>query len=132
MTQQVIKCVDRWMNKNNLDNILLKHERKGILEILTHWDILDIKGGAILINGTIEAFSFGELLCPDIAVIHIEKANTNIAGIYQAINRYFIQNEWSNTVYINREEDMGIPNLKKAKQSYRPISMVEKYIVNFL
>ena len=48
-----------------------------------------------------------------------------------AINNEFVKNEWSSFKYINREEDMGIGGLRKAKQSYRPHHMVKKYICEF-
>ena len=63
----------------------------------------------------------------DTAVIHIEKANPEIVGLYQMLNREFLRHAWADMTYVNREEDMGIPGLRAAKQSYRPIRMVEKY-----
>ena len=49
-------------------------------------------------------------------------------GLYQAINNEFCKNVAANAKYINREEDMGIPNLRKAKLSYKPVKLIEKYI----
>ena len=46
------------------------------------------------------------------------------------INREFLSHAWSDMTFVNREEDMGIPGLRAAKQSYRPIRMVEKYRVS--
>ena len=60
-------------------------------------------------------------------VIHFEKANTEYHGSYAMINQQFAANCWKDIPYINREEDMGIPGLRKAKRSYHPIKMVEKY-----
>jgi hypothetical protein len=98
-------------------------------EALTFFEELGFKGGAILINSVVEAFSLGEPLNEDMAVIHIEKANPEIPGLYAAINQLFCLNAWSEVTYINREQDMGSEGLRKAKESYYPHHMVNKYIV---
>ena len=87
------------------------------------------KGGVITINGNIAAMSFGERLNRDTALIQIELADDNYRGAYQAINKLFCQNEWNDCKYVNREEDMGIEGLRRAKTSYQPEFMVEKYII---
>jgi uncharacterized protein len=94
---------------------------------LTNFEALDYKGGAIRIDSRIEAFSLGEQLNPDSAVIHLEKANPDIPGLYAAINQLFALNAWSGLEYINREQDLGIEGLRKAKESYYPHHMVNKY-----
>jgi hypothetical protein len=98
-----------------------------VREALTYFEELGYQGGAILINSVVEAFSLGEPLNEDTAVIHIEKANPEILGLYAAINRLFCLNAWSNFTYINREQDMGSEGLRKAKESYYPHHMVNKY-----
>ena len=50
-----------------------------------------------------------------------------IRGLYQAINNEFIRHEFSNVEFINREEDMGLPGLRQAKESYNPDHFAEKY-----
>jgi hypothetical protein len=62
-------------------------------------------------------------------VIHVEKANPDILGLYAAINQLFCLNAWSHFTYINREQDTGSEGLKKAKESYYPHHMVNKYTV---
>ena len=99
-------------------------------EALTHFEALEYQGGAILLNLAVEAFALGEPLNQDTAVIHIEKANPDILGLYAAINQLFCLNTWSNVTYINREQDMGVEGLRKAKESYYPHHMVNKYIVS--
>lgn len=102
-------------------------EHSAINEIFDNFAYFNIKGGAIELDGRIIAFTFGEQLNDDTAVIHIEKANPEIRGAYPAINHDFVANEWSDMKFINREEDMGLENLRKAKQSYKPIKMIEKF-----
>ena len=104
-------------------------EDYAVHEALIHFEELGYKGGAILINSVVEAFSLGETLNRDTAVIHIEKANPDILGLYAAINQLFCLNAWPEITYINREQDMGVEGLRKAKESYYPHHMVNKYIL---
>ena len=111
----------------NPDNQFIFYEQAAINEIFDNFSDFKIKGGAILIENKVAAFTFGEKLNSDTAVIHVEKADSNIRGIYVAINQNFVANAWTMMTYINREEDMGIEGLRKAKKSYRPIKLIEKY-----
>lgn len=104
----------------------LKNEMLGIKATLQNFSALDMKGGIIRIDGKIAAFSLGEQINADSVVIHIEKGNTFYAGIYQAINQQFLKNEWAHLRFVNREEDLGIEGLRKAKMSYKPARFVEK------
>ena len=109
------------------DDLFLALERAAINEVLDNFCDFNIKGGAIELDGRIIAFTFGEQLNTDTAVIHVEKADPDIRGAYPAINQGFVAHEWSNMTYINREEDMGLEGLRKAKESYKPIKMIEKF-----
>jgi hypothetical protein len=107
----------------------LLHEDRAVYEALTHHEELGLRGGAILIDRKVEAFALGEKLNPDTAVIHIEKANPKVPGLYAVINQRFCAGEWSNVTYVNREQDLGIEGLRKAKLSYHPHHMVDKFIL---
>ena len=74
-----------------------------------------------------KAFTFGERAGKNTAVIHVEKADPDIRGLYTAINKEYIAHEWPDVTYINREEDMGKEGLREAKESYKPAFMVKKY-----
>jgi hypothetical protein len=74
----------------------------------------------IKVNGKIIAFSIGEKLTDDTFVVHIEKAYSEVHGAYAIINQQLVQHEASEVKYVNREDDMGIESLRKAKLSYRP------------
>lgn len=104
-------------------------ERLANMEILNNYKALDCKGALINVNGKFEAFSVGEMITKDTAVIHIEKADTRIEGLYPLINQQFCENAWHDTIYINREQDLGMEGMRKAKLSYNPIKMVDKYFV---
>ena len=115
--------------KNCTENEGLLEEHGAIYEALSNYKTLGFRGGAIIINSRVEAFAIGEMLNRDTAVIHVEKANPDIPGIYAAINQQFCQAAWSQVKYINREQDLGLDSLKKAKQSYNPDHLVEKFIL---
>ena len=134
ITEEIIpKCREElkiWAETHkraNPDNSFIEYEQATIHEIFDHFNGFKLKGGAILINGKVVAFTFGEQLNSDTAVIHVEKADPNIRGIYAAINQNFVAHEWSDMTYINREEDMGIDGLRRAKESYRPVKLIEKF-----
>ncbi|MBU1273830.1 MAG: DUF2156 domain-containing protein [Proteobacteria bacterium] len=112
----------------------LASEDRAIFQALTNYEHLDYSGGVVLVNGRVEAFSLGEPLSPDTAVIHIEKGNPDFDGIYAAINKLFVANAWADMVYINREQDLGLSGLRQAKESYQPHHLINKYMVtpNFL
>jgi len=77
----------------------------------------------------VEAFTLGEPLNPETVVIHIEKANPAYEGLYTLIHQAFLEKEWSGYTYVNREQDLGEEGLRKAKESYFPHHMVNKYII---
>ena len=94
---------------------------------LRHFGALGLIGGAIRIGEKIVAFTLGERLNDDTFVIHFEKALPEFAGCYPLINREFAARNLSGYAYINREEDMGIEGLRKAKLSYYPETILMKY-----
>ena len=106
-------------------------ESIGIRKIFENYKYLKnlLKIAGIYVDGKLEAFTMGELINPNMALVHIEKANPNIRGLYPYINQQFILNEFENVEFVNREEDLGIPGLRKAKLSYHPVKFVEKYTV---
>ncbi len=111
------------------EDLNLLGEWEAIREILANFSNLDLQGGVIMIDGSVEAFTLGELLNDRTAVIHIEKANPEIAELYTVINQQCAERCWGDIQYINREQDLGIPGLREAKTSYHPDHMVAKYRV---
>jgi len=119
-----------WCDLRNCDaSPGLANESIAIKEAFNHFEELGVKGGAVLINGKVEAFTLGEPLNRETVVIHIEKANPAFEGLYSLINQAFLEHQWSEHTYVNREQDLGEEGLKKAKESYFPHHMVNKYIV---
>lgn len=131
------KFLDEWNRKKC---VLSSNYSKSMIddsiatyEMLTHFKELKLYGWVILVGDRVVAFTIGEALNKNTYVVHVEKANTEYIGAYQMIN-YLT----SNTVlekgfeFINREEDLGQPNLRKAKMSYHPCCFVEKYRITLI
>lgn len=132
-----------WLDSNPAKNDDLELEYLGICAALESFDKLGLQGIAVrareklaLGSGNIDpaesvlpviAFSFGEVISDEMAVIHIEKAAPNIIGAYQIINQQLLARCFSSLRYANREEDLGIAGLRQAKRGYNPIFMVEKH-----
>lgn len=105
----------------------LSNEHIGICNAITHFADLSFTCGIVRVGSEIVAFSLGEALNKETAVIHIEKANIRYHGAYQVINQLFLKHEWSGYRFVNREEDLGIEGLRKAKLSYQPYCILDKY-----
>jgi hypothetical protein len=107
----------------------LEQEHEAIYEALDNFRVLGFTGAVICIDGGCAAYTFGEMLNSETLVIHIEKAHLKYPGAYQAINNLYLKNCFPDVKLVNREQDLGVHGLRKAKESYKPISMVKKYIV---
>jgi uncharacterized protein len=130
LIERILEMQEQWCElKDCPTNPDLLAEDRAVYEALINYESLDFTGGAILIDSKVEAFTLGERLNSDTAVIHIEKANPEIPGLYAAINRFFCEDALSNFTYINREQDLGLEGLRKAKESYHPHHMVNKFIL---
>ncbi len=122
---------ENWCEKRIDNDPSLECELCAMREAFVNFERLGLRGGAIRINGKIEAFSFGKKINDEVAVIHVEKANPEFKGIYAAINKETAMNIWTDVKYLNREEDMGVEGLRRAKESYHPEFLVKKYNVFF-
>lgn len=124
---ECISFAEKWCEHRESEDPSIKCEFCAIKEALNNMEALGIKGGLIRLNGKVEAFSFGEPLNKDTVVVHVEKANPDIRGLYAIINMEFAAQAFPEAIYLNREEDMGKEGLRKAKESYNPEFMVKKY-----
>lgn len=130
---EVRDCLERWCRQHGCAaDAGLTHERQAILDALEHMAELDFNGGLIRIAGTVEAFTLAERLNPDTTVIHIEKADFAVEGLYAAMNQLYLEHCPAPTLFVNREQDMGLEGLRKAKESYQPVGFVEKYTLHLI
>lgn len=107
----------------------LESEYRIIRCVFDNYFALGYKGGLIRKDGQVVAYTMGEELDGETFCVHFEKAFGEIRGLYPLINQQFVQNELSDYKYINREDDVGLENLRKAKLSYHPAFLCEKYEV---
>ncbi len=108
----------------------LEAENNVVVRVFSAWEHLDnIFGAGLFIQGDMAAFTVAEPLPDGSLLIHFEKGCPKHKGIYQAINRLFLMNSAPGYLTVNREQDMGDPGLKKAKQSYHPTGYLKKYTV---
>lgn len=125
-----LELADRWCRLHRCqEDLNLLGEWEAVHEALNHFSELQLQGGVILVRDRVEAFAVGEALNDETAVVHLEKANPEIPGLYALINQQFCEHAFEGLRYVNREQDLGQEGLRKAKQSYYPEHMVEKYRV---
>lgn len=108
----------------------LDPEVEGIHEILKNCSDLNVRMGGVYVDGKLQAFTIGTFnSLENMAIIHIEKANPEMRGLYQFINQQFLINEFPDVTLVNREDDLGLEGLRKAKMSYNPVGFARKYYV---
>lgn len=122
----VLQCLKKWDFSHQIEESVVS-EYIGIVYLLVHRHELKIKTGCIYINGQLEAFIIGSPLKHNTVQIHVEKANKDIRGLYVAIGKFFLEANFENYEYVNREEDMGLESLRRAKQMLHPVKMIKKY-----
>ncbi len=121
-----------WISNKDADNTDYANEYIAAKSALDNFKLLDLKGGLIRVQSQIVAYTFGERLNDECFVCHIEKAPADMQGAYAIINREFARRIYDDGYkYINREEDLGIAGLRKAKQSYHPVIWLKKEIAKY-
>lgn len=127
-----VSVLDQWLAANSTEPDADKQTEASVVrESLDNFAALGYTGGLLRVSGEPQAFTFGEKSSEDTFVVHAEKALLNYQGAYTAVNCEFAKTIAGQYRYINREEDAGSPGLRKAKLSYHPAFMEEKYFVTF-
>ncbi|MHC6180863.1 DUF2156 domain-containing protein [Clostridium sp. JNZ X4-2] len=126
----VIKAAEKWCSENNNNDKMIYYETVAVKDIVQNIDKFNLKGIAVYVNHEVVAFSLGEKLNDKLAVIHVEKGDVNYKGVYSFINKVFIDKCFSDVKIINREQDLGIEGLRKAKLSYNPFKLEKKFIIS--
>ncbi|MDR2496399.1 MAG: phosphatidylglycerol lysyltransferase domain-containing protein [Tannerellaceae bacterium] len=129
LVPECLRLESQWYDANRVSDYqrALQYERRSMTFALLHAEEIGLAGGAICVEGQIVAFSFGAPINADTFGVHVEKADVSFDGSYSLINREFAAHIPPEFIYINREEDLGIPGLRQAKQSYQPTILLEKY-----
>ncbi len=108
-------------------NETLAMENRVIERVLQHIpDLKQLTGGALLVDDILVSYTIAEVVLNDIMIIHFEKGDPEYKGSYQAINQMFLEQSGQECSYVNREQDLDDPGLRKAKLSYQPIEYIPK------
>jgi len=130
LVRDCLDLAEVWCEQRLCDEDLsLQHELCGIQAMLENFEALQVDGGAIVVQGKVQAFALGERLNDSTAVIHIEKANPEFRGIYTKMTQAYAERWADATTFINLEQDLGEPGLRRAKKSYLPDHLSDKYEV---
>ena len=132
-TEECREMCAKWMELHQ-EHGNFAGERKALEHMFDNFEALGLGGGFIRSYGKIVALAMGELLSESVYVVHVEKAFADIQGAYTIITREFsryIQESNPKIRYINREDDLGLESLRKAKRSLHPEFMVEKFIATW-
>ncbi len=130
--KDIYKIAEEWARERTTDKEGpdIECELRAIKEILPFYEELDILGGIIYVDDNAVAFSFGAPINDNTFDITTEKALSDFQGAYAVINNQFAKNALSGRYeFINREDDLGLEGLRRAKRSYNPITILKKYIV---
>lgn len=121
---------EKWLDERRIDDKYncIDNEEEGVYRLLGNCKSVDCHMGGIRMDGELVAYSIGSY-CESIqcAFIHIEKAKSDVKGLYNYINQQFLIHEFPDAHYVNREDDLGQENLRQAKLSYRPVRLEEKF-----
>ena len=113
----------------------LQLEQAAFRRAIEKWDELSLEGAVLMEDGKILAMSAGSMLNQDTFDVHFEKALDDVDGAYPAINQAFsahLLGKYPHLRWLNREDDLGLPGLRKAKLSYYPDHLVVKFWANLL
>ncbi|MFV0497972.1 MAG: DUF2156 domain-containing protein [Candidatus Fimivivens sp.] len=105
----------------------LHREACAVRSAFRHFFEQALVGGVLYAGGKAVAFTFGSPVTDDTFVVHVEKAFSDIQGAYPMINQQFVKNALAPYEFVNREDDLGEEGLRRAKESYRPVMMYERY-----
>lgn len=126
--QECIALQARWFGETD-QREELQEENRMVNTALHEWDQIGLRGGCIRVDGEVIAFTLGMRINPHCFGVHIEKADTAYDGAFAIINQEFAKRLPEHYLRINREEDLGVPGLRKAKLSYKPMKILDKHTV---
>lgn len=127
--EDCIEILDKWQEGKTGE---LSEEEIAIERGLAAWKALELEGIILYADGEPAAFTMGSRVTPTCLCVHFEKATPAFEGAFPLINREFVRamrEKYPEITTVNREEDMGLPNLRAAKLSWRPVALLKKYAV---
>ncbi len=104
-------------------------EYRAVNALFENFNFKYFSGGMLVADGKIMGITIAQIY-GDTVYVHIEKAEKEIAGSYQTLNKeYLLTIKDENVKYVNREEDMGLPGLRRSKMAYCPAWLEYKYML---
>jgi len=125
-----VRFLNEWCEERGCDAIQqedLACERQAALNTIEHLDVFSSQGLLLQIDGKVSAFGIGSKLTAAMGVLHFEKAFSRIKGLYQYFDNQCARLLFNGYVFINKESDMNVPGLAKAKRSYYPVMRVKSF-----
>lgn len=116
-----------------IDSLLA--EKRSLFNVLENYDSVMADGIALFTGKNVRAISIGQRISEHTYDVVFEKADECIKGAYNMINREFsryIMEKYSEVKYMNRENDLNLSGLRRAKMSYRPIELLKKYTAKYV
>lgn len=129
---EILEFSTNWFDQKESDDPLkrLDSEELGVMEGIRWAKAVGITAAGVRIDGKLQALTYGSLdRSTDMVVLHVEKANPAIRGLYNFLGREFLRAYYPDVRYVNREDDMGLENLRRTKESLHPIMMGKKYTI---
>lgn len=127
------QMLDRWFQQrgDTTNPGTLMTERRVLERLFANYDALAFEGLAVENDGELIAMSMGNRIREDVFDVNFEKAFSDIPGAYAYINNSFaayLREKYPQLRWLNREDDMGIEGLRKAKLSYYPDLLLRKWV----
>lgn len=123
-----LRLLDEWLRvRSDGESISLRPEADAAAEAVETAEQLGLEGIVILVEGILKGFVLGERLNTETSVCHFQKADPFLDGLFQLADREFNRTCFTDCRYVNREQDLGEPNLRKSKLSYHPCELVKKF-----
>ena len=129
IADDILIVSQKWYEeKEGESEIVLRLEHESIEQALQNQQLLNLTGGVLYINGQPAAMTLAAPISPDVLDVIYEKSYGDYEqnGAYAVINQQFAR-RCQSFLYLNREEDMGVEGLRKAKLSYKPEIILEKF-----
>ena len=123
------RLTEIWLEEKDTSDTI-DVEKQVMETIFSNWDALGMTGGSIFVDGRMVAFTYGAAVTTDTLDVCVEKADRHVEGAFAIINQQFAEHLPDQYVYLNREEDMGIPGLRQAKLSYHPEILLTYNVVH--
>ncbi len=130
--EDCLEILDKWQEGKVGE---LSEEERAIERGFAAWKALALEGIVLYVDGVPAAFTMGSRVTPECLCVHFEKATPEFEGAFPLINREFVRAmlaKYPEITTVNREEDMGLPNLRAAKLSWRPVALLKKYAVTLI